>query len=206
MASTRKGIDSGLILASASTARAAMLRAAGVEFATIPADIDEGAIKWRSRTKSGSALACAMELAQANARAVAIAHPDAVVIGADQILVAGEDWFDKPANLADAAVQLRRLSGSTHVLATAVCAVRDNAVLWSATAAPRLTMRRLGESFIAGYIEAEGKTVLGSVGAYRIEGRGAQLFERIDGDHFSILGLPLIELLGFLRGRGLLGE
>lgn len=206
MASTRKGIDSGLILASASTARAAMLRAAGVEFATIPADIDEGAIKWRSRTKSGSALACAMELAQAKARAVAIAHPDAVVIGADQILVAGEDWFDKPANLVDAAVQLRRLSGSTHVLATAVCAVRDNKVLWSATAAPRLTMRRLGESFIAGYIEAEGKTVLGSVGAYRIEGRGAQLFERIDGDHFSILGLPLIELLGFLRGRGLLGE
>jgi septum formation protein len=206
MASTRKGIDSGLILASTSAARAAMLHAVGVEFTTIPADIDEAAIKQRSRTSSESALACAMELAQAKARAVAITHPNAIVIGADQILVAGENWFDKPANLAEAVAQLRRLSGRTHILATAACAVRGDAVLWTATALPQLTMRRLGESFIAGYIEAEGKILLSSVGAYRIEGRGAQLFERIDGDHFSILGLPLIELLSFLRGRGLLGE
>lgn len=206
MVSTRKEVDSGLILASASTARAAMLRAAGVEFATIPADIDERVIKRRCRAGSESALACAMELAQAKARAVASSHPEAVVIGADQILVANEEWFDKPANLVDAAAQLRRLSGRPHVLATAACAMRDDTMLWSATAAPRLTMRRLGESFIGGYIEAEGKVVLSSVGAYRIEGRGAQLFERIDGDHFSILGLPLIELLSFLRGRGLLGE
>jgi septum formation protein len=147
-----------------------------------------------------------MALAKAKARAVAITHPNAVVIGADQILVAGEDWFDKPVTLAEAAGQLRRLSGRTHILATAACAVSGDTVLWSATAAPKLTMRRFGESFVARYIEAEGKTVLSSVGAYRIEGRGAQLFERIDGDYFSILGLPLIELLGFLRGRGLLEE
>ena len=93
-----------------------------------------------------------------------------------------------------------------HILATAGCAVRGDVLLWSATTAPELTMRCIGESALAEYIEAEGKAVLGSVGAYRVEGRGVQLFERIEGDHFSILGLPLIELLGFLRGYGLLGK
>jgi septum formation protein len=195
-----------LILASASTARAAMLRAAGVEFTAIPASIDEGAIKRRFRDGGETAASCAMALAQAKARAVAAKHADSIVIGADQILVAGDEWFDKPADLAGAAVQLRRLSGRSHILATAACAVQGDSCLWTAMAAPELTMRHIGESFLALYIEAEGEAVLGSVGAYRIEGRGAQLFSRIEGDHFSILGLPLLELLAFLRGRGLLGE
>jgi septum formation protein len=195
-----------LILASASTSRAAMLRAAGVEFIAEPADIDETIIKNEFYTAGSDALACAMALAEAKARAVAVRHPGNVVIGADQILVAGGEWFDKPADLAEAANQLRRLAGRTHTLATAACAMRGDESLWQATATPQLTMRHLGKTLLAEYIAAEGEAVLGSVGAYRIEGRGVQLFERIEGDHFAILGLPLIELLAFLRGRGLVGK
>ncbi len=206
MASTPRGIGSRLILASASSARAMMLRAAGVEFTAVPAMIDEAAIKRRCRGRAENAAACAMELALVKARAVAAKHPDAIVIGADQILVANDEWFDKPADLAEATAQLRRLSGRNHILATAACGVTSDVCLWTATAAPKLTMRCIGESFLAEYIKAEEEAILGSVGAYRIEGWGVQLFSRIEGDHFSILGLPLIELLGFLRGCGLLGE
>jgi septum formation protein len=206
MASTPEGADAPLILASASTARAAMLCAAGVKFATIPSAIDESAIKTRFHDADGDALACAMALAEAKARKIAAQHPEAIVIGADQILVADGKWFDKPADLAVAAAQLRGLRGRTHMLATAACAVQGPTALWQVTALPQLTMRFFGEAFLALYIAAEGEAVLGSVGAYRIEGRGVQLFERIEGDHFSILGLPLLALLGFLRGRGLLAE
>jgi septum formation protein len=195
-----------LILASASTARVAMLRAAGMNFTAIPAAIDEGAIKRQGRSDGQDAVACAAALALAKAQSVASRYPQSIVVGADQILVAGDEWFDKPADLAAAAVQLYRLSGRSHVLATAACAVRGGECLWTAQSAPKLTMRHIGENFLAEYIEAEGKAVLGSVGAYRIEGRGVQLFSRIEGDYFAILGLPLIELLAFLRGRGLLKE
>ena len=195
-----------LILASASVARAGMLRAAGLDFEIVPADIDESAVKLACRANGGDALACAMSLAEAKARFVAVQYPAATVIGADQILIEGPDWFDKPSNLADAAAQLRRLAGKTHGLATAACAVCSETCLWRATSRPRLTMRRFGEGFLAGYIDAEGEGLLGSVGAYRIEGRGVQLFERVEGDYFAILGLPLMELLAFLRGRGLLAE
>lgn len=206
MASTPDKGDARLILASASASRAATLRAAGVEFIALPAGIDETAIKRQFRDRGDDAAACAHALALAKARVVAREHPDAIVIGADQILVANDEWFDKPADLAAAAEQIRRLSGHTHTLVTAACAVQGEAILWTAAAEPKMTMRRVGESFLAGYIEAEGEAVLGSVGSYRIEGRGAQLFERIDGDYFSILGLPLLELLGFLRERGFLED
>lgn len=206
MVSTLKAIGSRLILASGSTARATLLRAAGVEFTAIPAAIDEAAIKRQYRDAGNDALTCATALALAKARAVAAQYPDAVVIGADQILVADGEWFDKPTTLGEAAAQLRLLSGRSHILATAVTAVADDSCLWTAMAAPKLTMRRIGESFLAEYIAIEGEAVLGSVGAYRIEGRGVQLFSRIEGDFFSILGLPLVDLLGFLRARGLLGE
>ena len=149
---------------------------------------------------------CAVALAKAKARAVAKRRPSALVIGADQILVADGKWFDKPDNLEEAADQLKQLRGRSHVLATAACAIQDKTLLWRAVASPKLTMRCFGEGFLASYIEAEGDAVLGSVGAYRLEGRGVQLFARIEGDHFAILGLPLLELLEFLRSRGMLAE
>lgn len=195
-----------IVLASASTARAALLRDAGIDFTTDPADIDETAIKCEHRTRGADAEACALALAAAKAAVVARRHPEALVIGADQLLVCGGKWFDKPRDLAEAAEHLRRLRGRDHILVTAVCLYEDGKKLWQAIAVPRLAMRPFGDAFLAGYIEAEGKTVLGSVGAYRIEGRGVQLFARIEGDHFAILGLPLLELLDCLRERGVLGE
>ena len=195
-----------LILASASTARADLLRAAGIDFTIEPAAVDEPAIRHDYQASGRDALACAASLAEAKARAVAARHPEALVIGADQILVTEEAWFEKPSDLAAAAAQLRRLRGRDHVLATAACVFRDETRLWGVVTTPKLTMRRFGEAFLAAYIEAEGNVVLGSVGAYRLEGKGVQLFSRIEGDHFARLGLPLLELLQFLRECGLLGE
>ena len=206
MASTPDGSSARLILASASAARAAMLHAAGVVFDVVPAAIDEAIVKRQFRDHGKDALACAQALALAKARAVATKYPNTAVVGADQILVAGDEWFDKPADLAAAKQQIRRLSGRSHILATAACAVQGEAILWAATAEPKMTMRRIGESFLAEYIAVEGEDILGSVGSYRIEGRGAQLFALIEGDYFSILGLPLLELLGFLRDRGFLED
>jgi septum formation protein len=191
-----------LILASASSARAALLRAAGVRFEIEPAEIDEARIKRLARVTGDTAIACALALAVEKARAVSARNPGAVVIGADQILVAGEEWFDKPADREEARAQLRRLRGRAHVLATAACAIADGTVLWRATSEPELTMRSFSDGFLEDYTAAEGQVLLGSVGAYRLEGRGVQLFSRIAGDYFAILGLPLLELLDFLRTRG----
>ena len=206
MAST----PSPLILASASTARAALLRNAGVDFAIEPSAIDEDVIKrqyrGQYRATEKNAEACALALAESKALAVATRHPEALIIGADQILVASDEWFDKPADLVEAASQLRRLRGREHGLVTAACVYRGSARLWQTMSIPKLTMRRFGEAFLASYINAEGNAALGSVGAYRLEGGGVQLFARIEGDHFAILGLPLLELLDFLRGQGVLGE
>lgn len=206
MVLTSKSAPTPLILASASGARARLLRAAGVEFVAEPAAIDEEAIKRAYRAAGCDAAACAAALAGAKARVVAARRPESLVIGADQILVAGEEWFDKPANLGEAAAQLRRLRGREHVLVTAACVWCGITSLWQAMARPKLTMRRFSEDFLAEYIAAEGGSVFGSVGAYRLEGRGVQLFARIEGDFFAILGLPLLELLAFLRERGLVGE
>ena len=191
-----------LILASASAARAALLRAAGVEFAIEPAAIDEAPLKREARASGDSAIACAVALATEKARHVSAGVPRALVIGADQILALGTEWFDKPANLQAARDQLRSLRGQTHSLATAVCVVRDGVPLWRGGNSPELTMRPFTDAFLDAYIAAEGEVLLGSVGAYRLEGRGVQLFLRISGDHFAVLGLPLIELLGFLREHG----
>jgi len=206
MVSKPDGSAPRLVLASASTSRAGLLRGAGVDFLIDPADIDESIIKHEQQARGRNAESCAMALAEAKASAVAPRHPDALVIGADQILVCDGEWFDKPCDLAEAAVHLGRLRGRDHILATACCAQRNGETLWRAMSTPKLTMRCFGDAFLAGYIAAEGDAVLGSVGAYRIEGRGVQLFARIEGDHFAILGLPLVELLAFLRGHGVVGE
>lgn len=188
-----------LILASGSAARQHMLRQAGVKFSTIPADIDEAALK---RGFSGSPAQLALALAAAKAAMVAKSHAPALVIGADQLLVCGETYFSKPENLGQVATQLRALSGQTHTLITAVSVLQGEQTLWSHVAEARLTMRELSEDFIANYLAAEGEAVLGCVGAYRLEGLGAQLFDHIEGDFFTILGLNLLPLLGFLRGHG----
>jgi septum formation protein len=192
-----------LILASASPSRAALLRAAGVDFEIEPAAIDEARIKRLARVIGDSAISCALALSIEKARALSATYPNALIIGADQILVAGDEWFDKPANLDEARAQLRALRDRAHKLATAACVLRDGEALWQATSEPELKMRPFTDAVLDEYLAAEGESLLGLVGAYRIEGRGVQLFSRIRGDHFSILGLPLLELLDFLRQRGI---
>jgi septum formation protein len=193
-----------IILASASTARARLLEAAGIAFSIHPANIDETRIKSAARETGQTATACAAMLAAEKARHVSLRHPEALVIGADQILVAGDEWYDKPQSLAEARVQLQSLCGRTHVLATAASIVHDAREIWCETSVPELTMRPFSQAFLDHYIAAEGDAMLGSVGAYRLEGMGVQLFERMKGDQFAVLGLPLLELLHFLRGRGAL--
>ena len=188
-----------LILASASPTRCRLLAAAGVEFQHEPASLDEEVIKQDFRHQGRSAIDCALALAEVKARAVAARRPDALVVGADQILVCQGRWFDKPTRLEDARNQLQLLRGVAHELVTAVCAVADGSRVWSAANSARLTMRQFSDEFLDAYLDAEGPAVLGSVGAYHMEGRGIQLFSRIEGDYFSILGIPLVELVGFLR-------
>ncbi len=193
-----------VILASASPTRARLLKAAGVAFAVEPAAIDEGPIKHEMRLAGRPAIECARALARAKAATISARHPDTLVIGADQLLAAGDDWHDKPNTIAEARLQLQSLRGRTHVLATAVCVLRDGERLWQAASSPELTMREFSGAFLDDYIAAEGEDILGSVGAYRLESRGIQLFSRMTGDHFAVLGLPLFELLEFLRSRGAL--
>ena len=178
-----------------------MLRNAGLKCFAIPADLDEAAIK---RGFTGQPGALALALAEAKAGMVAQAYPDALVIGADQLLVCDGRYFDKPEGLAEAAAHLRDLRGRTHRLVTATCVYRGGSCAWSHVAEAQLTMRSLSEAFLVSYLAAEGEAVCGSVGAYRLEGLGSQLFERIEGDFFTILGLNLLPLQGFLRAAGAL--
>jgi septum formation protein len=193
-----------LILASASASRQALLRAAGLTFAIQPADVDEAEVKRTSRAEGASAAEAALKLAELKARRVALHDPDALVVGADQILVCGNEWFDKPADVPAAGVQLRALRGRTHALATAVACLRDGQRVWHHMVEPRLTMRQFSDSFLDAYLAAEGSEVTTTVGAYRLEGRGIHLFEHIEGEHAAILGLPLLALLGFLCRHGVL--
>lgn len=192
-----------LILASASQARAAMFEAAGVEVALQPAAVDEGEVKASFKAAGGSAGEAAVVLAELKANFVAsTAPPEAVVLGADQILTCEGDWFDKPPDRHAAHEQLSRLGGKAHELHTAVVAFRGGARVWHHLATPRLQMRPLSNDFVERYLDAAGDGILASVGCYQIEGAGAHLFTRIDGDYFSILGLPLLPVLSFLRDQG----
>ncbi len=193
-----------LILASQSASRRALLTAAGLAFDCIPARVDEDAVKQAARAEDASPEEAALLLASLKAERVARTHPDAVVIGADQILVCDGAWFDKPADIAAAETHLRRLRGRTHTLVTAVICQRGPTALWQHVATPRLTVRSFSDAFLADYLAAEGEALLSSVGAYRLEGLGVHLFDRIEGEHAAILGLPLLALFGFLRQHGVL--
>jgi septum formation protein len=195
-----------LILASASAARGALLRNAGIAFTAAPAAIDEDEIKAAFRAERRNAGECAAALAEAKAARVARRHPGSLVIGADQMLVCDGVWFDKPGALAAARAQLVALRGKRHELISALSIVRDGEPLWHFVDRSILTMRDFSDEFLDDYLAAVGGDVLGAVGAYHLEGRGVQLFARIEGGYFAILGLPLLPLLDFLRGHGIVAR
>jgi septum formation protein len=192
-----------LILASQSRARQTMLANAGIDFEAIAADIDERAIQHASGLSEPGEIAAL--LAREKAVSVSLRLSGQYVVGADQILALGKRLFSKPADRAQAAEQLRALAGHSHELHSAVAVARDGKILFATVATARMTMRRLGEAEIEAYLSEAGAAVTSSVGAYQLEGLGVHLFERIEGDHFTILGLPLIQLLDFLRSERLLG-
>jgi septum formation protein len=188
-----------VVLASASKSRAQLLAAAGLAFEVVPAHADEDAVKAALKAEGATAVQCAETLAEIKAVQVSQRLPDCLVIGADQMLECDGVWFDKPADLDGARAHLRAMRGKTHVLPTAVAVVLGGQVIWHHSASPRLTMRAFSDAFIAHYIANTGPRILSSVGAYQLEGWGVQLFDRIDGDFATILGLPLLPLLAFLR-------
>ena len=191
-----------LILASQSRARQALLANAGIAFEAIPADIDERGLQSDSGLSAPGEIASL--LAREKALRVSSHHPDRIVVGADQTLALGQRLFSKPAGRAQAAEQLQSLAGHSHELHAAVAVARDGRIVFETVAIARMTMRPLREAEIDAYLDEAGEAVTTSVGAYQLEGLGIHLFERIEGDHFTILGLPLLPLLAFLRGQGLL--
>ncbi len=188
-----------LILASQSGVRAGLLREAGLVFEALPARIDEAAIKQGAWAEKARADDTALLLADMKAQRLARSMPEALVIGADQLLVCEGVWFDKPEDVDAAAAQLRALRGKAHVLVTAVVCWLGGQRVWHHVTRPKLTMRTFSEGFLAEYLAREGEAVCASVGAYRLEGMGMHLFERIEGEHAAILGLPMMALLEFLR-------
>ncbi len=191
-----------LILASQSAARKSLLDHAGLAVETRPAAIDERAIQQKSGLQDPSEIASL--LAGEKAKHVSASHPGRYVIGADQTLALASRLFSKPATRDAAAEQLAALAGQTHTLHSAVSVAREGQLLFSHVSVARMSMRNLTAGQIASYLDQAGTAVTTSVGAYQLEGLGVHLFERIDGDHFTILGLPLLPLLAFLRSRQLL--
>ena len=179
-----------------------LLANAGLEFKAITADIDERGIQ--SASKLSNPREIALLLAQEKAKTVSINHPGSYVIGADQTLALGERLFNKPAGRPQAMAQLRDLAGNSHELNSAVAVVRDGKIIFEDVSVARMTMRQMTEAELSAYLDAAGDAVTTSVGAYQLEGLGIHLFERIEGDHFTILGLPLLPLLAFLRRERLI--
>ena len=191
-----------IVLASASGTRAAILAGAGIEVLRDPAGIDEDEMKRSFRASGRDAVACATALAETKALRVSPRHTDTLIVGADQMLECAGIWFDKPRDRGEARAQLAALRGKRHELVSVVTVVKNGAAIWHFVDRPRLTMRAFSDRFLDGYLAALRDDALASVGVYQLEGLGAQLFERIEGDYFSILGLPLLPLLDFLRGHG----
>lgn len=195
-----------VILASGSSSRRSLLENAGVAFEVEAAHVDEDEIKLSLRAEGASAAQTAETLAELKAQRVSRRYPGILVIGADQMLDCNGVWFDKPEDLDHAAGHLAALRGKDHQLLSAVCVMRDGVRMWHHNEVATLTMRDLSDAFISDYLAVVGADVLTSVGAYQLEGRGIQLFSEIKGDYFSILGLPLLPLLDFLRGHGVVAK
>jgi len=197
-----QGASTKLVLASASAVRGRLLSEAGIAFEQVPAAVDEAELKASMHAESASVADAATALAEFKATRISARHPQALVIGADQILECGGAWFDKPVDRSAAAAALSALSGREHRLVSAACAVRGGTRIWQASDSATLHMRELDADFIERYLDAAGPTVMKSVGVYQLEGLGTHLFSRIEGDYFTILGLPLLPLLAFLREHG----
>lgn len=192
----------GVVLASGSAARAKMLRDAGVTVRTQPVALDEEAVRQSCQAEGMDAAATAVTLAWMKAERASRKYPGDLVIGADQMLDLDGEWLEKPATAAGLRAQLLKLRGRRHELISAVVAVKDGERLWHTVERARLTVRPFSDAFLEWYLDAAGEAVLSAVGGYHLESIGAQLFSRVEGDYFTVLGLPLLPLLGFLREHG----
>lgn len=192
-----------LILASASPSRRQMLTNAGLVFEVVPSSVDEDEVKRSLLAERAGARDLATTLAEMKAVSVSRRRPEALVIGADSTLACDGALFDKPPTLAAARTQLQALRGRTHELVSAAVVAQGGRRIWQAAHAGRLTMRSFSDAFLDAYLARAGEAICGSVGAYHLEGVGAHLFSRVDGDYFTILGLPLLPLLVFLADHGI---
>lgn len=195
-----------IVLASGSASRQTLLTAAGVAFTVDPADLDEDRLMAELKARSVNAAGVATTLAEAKALAVAARHPGQLVLGGDSVIAFQGRHLSKCATMDEARRLLEQLSGHTHLLVAAAALARDGAVLWRHASPVRMAMRVLSPAFLDDYLAREGEALLKSVGCYRFEGLGAQLFDRAEGDYFSILGLPLLDVLAALRKEGALAS
>ncbi|HTP78218.1 MAG TPA: Maf family protein [Rhizomicrobium sp.] len=195
-----------LILASASESRARILQAAAVPFEAVPAAIDETAIKTEFLSRGDEPGSIAAQLAEAKALQISRAHAGTLVLGADQVLLFEGELVSKCENMAAARQLLARLRGKKHSLISALALAEEGRIVWSHVDTATLRMRTFGDGFLESYLSREGERLLAGVGCYRLEGMGAQLFETVEGDYFSILGLPLLPLLAELRRKGVIAS
>jgi septum formation protein len=195
-----------LVLASGSASRKALLTAAGIAFMADPADLDEDRLMADLKARGADAAAVASQLAQQKALAVSQRHPGKTVLGGDSVIAFDGEYLSKCATLDAARALLARLSGHTHLLVSAAALARDGALLWTHASPCRMVMRDLSPEYLDDYLAAEGPAILSSVGCYHFEGRGAQLFATVEGDYFSVLGLPLLQVLAQLRKEGVLAS
>lgn len=197
-------MPSELILASSSASRQMLTRNAGLDFSSIPADIDERSIDARLADEGAAPETIAVELAKAKALAVSLLHPSAFVIGSDQTMSLGSRIYHKPKDMDEAHANLMSLSGKTHRLNCGAAIARNGKIIWDIVTVADMTVRNLDTDFVTRHLERVGPKVLSSVGAYQLEGEGIQLFTSIEGDYFTILGLPLLPLLTKLRMLGVI--